>query len=79
MEATYEEIIDNVNKHEELKKMKSLVMEQNVVFFIYRGCEKTAVVLMNGEDGFYASVQDCPKLTKLKTNPDLLYALCYGI
>ena len=79
MEASYKEILQNVDKHEERKKMKACVIENNVVFFIYRGCENTAVVLMNGQDGFYSSIQECPKLTKLKTNPDLLYALCYGI
>jgi sulfur transfer complex TusBCD TusB component (DsrH family) len=50
-----------------------------VVFFVYRGGANTAVVLLNGENGFYASVQECTKLKQLKTNPDLLYALCYGI
>lgn len=79
MEATYDEILQNVDKHEELKKMKACVIEQNVVFFIYRGCADTAVVLMNGENGFYASIQECTKLKQLKTNPDLLYALCYGV
>ena len=79
MDATYQEIIQNINTHKELKKMKALVLENNVVFFIYRGCADTAVVLMRGPEGFYASVQDCPKTAKLKTNPDLLYALCYGV
>ncbi len=79
MEATYDEILQNVDKHDELKKMKACVMEQNVVFFVYRGGADTAVVFMNSENGFYASIQECPKLTKLKTDPDLLYALCYGV
>lgn len=78
MDATYQEIIQNVDTHKELKKMKNLVMEQNVVFFIYRGCDTNAVVLMGGGGGFHASVHPCPKNAKLKTNPDLLYALCYG-
>jgi len=78
MNATYEEIIQNVNTHPELKKMKKLVMEEKVVFFIYRGCDSKAVVLMGGQGGFHASVHACPKTAKLKTNPDLLYALCYG-
>lgn len=79
MEATYDEIIQNVDRHEELKKMKACVMEQNVVFFVYRGGADTAVVLMKGEIGFYASIQECTKLKQLKTDPAFLYALCYGV
>lgn len=78
MEATYAEIIKNVDTHKELKKMKTLVLQESVVFFIYRGCSDTAVVLMKVEGGLYASIQPCPKTAKLKTNPDFLYALCYG-
>ena len=78
MEATYAEIIQNIDTHEELKKMKELVMTEKVVYIIYRGGETNAVIMMNLGAGFHASVQSCPKNAKLKTNPDLLYALCYG-
>ena len=79
MDATYDEIIKNIDRHDELKKMKALVMTEKVVFIIYRGGETNAVIMMNLGNGFHASVQPCPKNTQLKTNPDLLYALCYGI
>ena len=78
MDATYEEILQNMNTHEELKKMKALVMTEKVVFIIYRGGETNAVIMMNLGNGFHASVQSCPRNAKLKTNPELLYALCYG-
>ena len=78
LEATYAEIIQNIDTHEELKKMKALVMTEKVVFIIYRGGETNAVIMMNLGSGFHASVQSCPKNAKLKSNPDLLYALCYG-
>jgi len=78
MEATYAQIIQNIDTHEELKKMKALVMAEKVVFIIYRGGEKNAVIMMNLGNGFHASVQRCPKNAELKTNPELLYALCYG-
>ena len=71
-DATYEEIIANVDKH------KKCVMEENVIFFIYRGCEDKAIIMMCMNE-FYMSVCDCPKVTKMKTNPDLLYALSYGV
>ena len=77
MDATYDEIIQNIGTHEELKKMKSLVMQKKVVFIIYRGGETNAVIMMNLY-GFHTSVQSCPKNADLKTNPDFLYALCYG-
>ena len=75
--ATYDEIIANVDKHKDLKAMKKCVMEEKTVFFIYRGCEEKAIVMMCLND-FYMAVCDCPKVAKMKTNPDLLYALCYG-
>lgn len=78
MEATYAQIIKNIDTHEELTKMKALVMTEKVVYIIYRGGEKNAVIMMNLGSGFHASVQSCPKNAKLKSNPDLLYALCYG-
>jgi hypothetical protein len=78
MDATYAQIIQNIDSHKELKKMKALVMEEKVVFIIYRGGETNAVIMMNLGNGFHASVQSCPKNAKLKTNADLLYALCYG-
>lgn len=77
-DASYEEIMSSVDEHKELKAMKKCVMEENVVFFIYRGCEDKAIVMMC-MDEFYMSVCDCPKVTRMKTNPDLLYALCYGV
>ena len=78
MEASYAQIIENIDTHKELKKMKALVMAEKIVYIIYRGGEKMAVIMMNLGNGFHASVQNCPKNAKLKTNPDLLYALCYG-
>ena len=78
MSATYAQIIQNIDTHKELKKMKALVMTEKVVFIIYRGGETNAVIMMNLGNGFHASVQSCPKNAKLKSNPDLLYALCYG-
>jgi len=77
LEASYDEIMQNVDSHEELKKMKKVVMESKVVFFIYRGCEDTAIVMMNN-NGFHMSVQSCPKVLKFTTDPNLIYALCYG-
>ena len=77
-EASYQDIMTSVDTHKDLKQMKKTVMEENVVFFIYRGCEDTAIIMMNCE-GFYMQVCPCPKVLKLKTNPDLVYALCYGI
>ena len=76
-DASYEDIIASVDTHKELKAMKKVVMEENVVFFIYRGCEDKAIIMMCHDD-FYMSVCDCPRVTKMKTNPGLLYALCYG-
>jgi len=78
MQASYSEIIQSIDTHKELKKMKALVMEKKVVFIIYRGGEKNAVIMMNLGNGFHASVQSCPKNAKLKSNPDFLYTLCYG-
>lgn len=76
-DATYDEIIRSVDTHKDLKKMKSLVMESKVVFFIYRGCDDSAIIMMNNE-GFYIGVCPCPKILRLRSDPDLLYALCYG-
>ena len=45
LDATYDEIINNIDTHKELKTMKALVIEKNVVFFIYRGCERNAVAI----------------------------------
>jgi len=78
LDATYSEIIQNIDTHKELKKMKALVMTEKVVFIIYRGGETNAVIMMNLGNGFHASVQSCPKNAKLKSDPNLLYALCYG-
>lgn len=78
MEASYDEIIENIDTHKELKKMKALVMHEKVIFIIYRGGETNAVIMMNLGNGFHASIQSCPKNADLKTNPELLYALCYG-
>ena len=77
-DASYQDIMASVDDHKELKQMKKTVMEENVVFFIYRGCEDKAIIMMNCE-GFYMQVCPCPKVLKLKTNPDLVYALCYGV
>ena len=77
-DASYEDIIASVDTHKDLKQMKKVVMEENVVFFIYRGCEDKAIIMMCHDD-FYMSVCDCPKVAKMKTSPDLLYALCYGV
>ena len=49
----------SVDDHAELKQMKKTVMEENVVFFVYRGCEDKAIIMMNCE-GFYMQV--CPVL-----------------
>lgn len=76
-DASYEDIIASVDTHKDLKAMKRVVMEEHVVFFIYRGCEDKAIVMMNN-DGFFMSVCDCPKVTRLRSDPDLVYALCYG-
>ena len=77
IEASYDEIMASVDTHKDLKQMKKAVMEANVVFFIYRGCDDKAIIMMNcGE--FYMQVCPCPKVLRLKTNPDLIYALCYG-
>lgn len=76
--ASYQDIMACVDTHEDLKQMKKTVMEESVVFFIYRGCEANAIIMMNCE-GFYMQVCPCPKVVKLKTNPDLVYALCYGV
>ena len=77
-DASYQDIMASVDTHKELKKMKRVVMEENVVFFIYRGCDDKAIIMMC-QDKFYMSICDCPKVTKLKSDPDLLYALCYGV
>ena len=77
-DASYQDIMASVDTHKELKEMKRVVMEENVVFFIYRGCEDKAIIMMCHDD-FYMSVCDCPKVMKLKSDPDLLYALCYGV
>ena len=77
-QASYQDIMASVDDHKELKQMKKTVMEENVVFFVYRGCEDKAIIMMNCE-GFYMQVCPCPKVLKLKTNPDLVYALCYGV
>lgn len=77
-EASYQDIMASVDTHKDLKQMKKTVMEENVVFFVYRGCEDKAIIMMNCE-GFYMQVCPCPKAMRLKTNPDLVYALCYGV
>ena len=76
-DASYDEIIRSVDTQEYLKQMKSLVMESKVVFFIYKGCDDSAIVMMNNA-GFYIGVCHCPKILRLRSDPDLLYALCYG-
>ena len=76
-DATYKEIIATVDTHKDLKQMKHLVMESKDVFFIYRGCDDHAIVMMNHK-GFYMSVCPCPKVLRLRSDPDLVYALCYS-
>ena len=76
-DASYEEIIQSVDTQKDLKQMKSLVMESKVVFFIYRGCDDSAIIMMNNE-GFYVGVCPCPKILRLRSDPNLLYALCYS-
>lgn len=78
-EASYSDIMASVDSHDELKQMKSLVMEKGVCFFMYRGCENTAIIMMKQMDKLYMNVCPCPSVMKLKSNPELVYALCYGV
>jgi len=77
-DASYDDIIASVDSHKDLKAMKKVVIEENVVFFVYRGCEDRAIIMMMADE-FHMQVCDCPKVLKLKSNPDLVYALCYGV
>lgn len=79
LDASYEDIMASVDAHKELKAMKRTVMEESVVFFIYRGGEDTAMVMMNMDGEFCMHVKDCTKVKRLHSDPDFLYALCYGI
>lgn len=78
-EASYGDIMASVDSHDELTQMKSLVMEKGVCIFMYRGCEDTAIVMMKQKNKLYMRVCPCPSVMKLKSNPSLVYALCYGI
>ena len=79
LDATYQEIMASVGTHKELKAMKTTVMEEGVVFFVYRGGDDIAIVMMRMGGEFCMHVCPCPKVKQLNTNKDLLYALCYGI
>lgn len=79
LDATYEEVMSSVDTHKDLKAMKKTVMEEGVVFFVYRGGDDNAIVMMRMDGVFCMHVCPCPKVKQLKSNTDLLYALCYGI
>lgn len=78
LDASYKDIIANVNTHKDLKAMKQTVIEEGVVFFIYRGGEDHAIVMMHNNT-FSMHVCPCPGIKRLESNPDLIYAMCYGI
>ena len=65
-EASYQDIMASVDTHKDLKEMKKTVMEENVVFFVYRGCEDKAIIMMNCE-GFYMQVCPCPPKQSVST------------
>ena len=79
LDASYKDIMASVDTHRELKAMKRAVMEESVVFFVYRGGDDTAMVMMNVDGEFCMHVKDCSKVKRLHSDPDLLYALCYGV
>ena len=79
LDASYRDIMASVDAHKELKAMKRTVMEESVVFFIYRGGEDTAMVMMNVDGECCMHVQDCRRVKRLHSDPELLYALCYGV
>ena len=77
--ATYEDIISSVHTHDELKRMRDVVLSEGVCFFIYRGCEDKAIVMFKQRGQLYMRVCACPSILRFDTNPDLLYAMCYGV
>ena len=77
--ATYEEILASVHTHEELKKMRDVVLSEGVCFFIYRGRDDHAIVMMKQNDELYMSVCPCPSVLRFDTDHNLLYAMCYGV
>ena len=70
---SYEEII--ISTDERLLKIKETIVENNVVFFLYKGMENRAIVMFKNNDGVYSKI--CPCEIK-KSNPELLYVLCYS-
>ena len=79
IDASYEDIMASVDTHNDLKAMKRTVMEEGAVFFVYRGGDDHAIVMMRVDGVFSMHVCPCPKVKKFKTDPDLVYALCYGL
>ena len=77
--ATYAEILASVDEHEELKQMRNLVLSEGVCFFIYRGRDDRAIVMMKQGEALYTKICPCPKVLRLDTDPDLVYAMCYGV
>lgn len=78
-DASYEEIMASVDTHTDLKHMKRTVLDEGVCFFIYRGGHDEALLMIRQEGSLYMKVCPCPKVLDLKTNPELLYAMCYGV
>ena len=78
-DASYEEIMQSVDTHKDLKHMKRAVLDEGVCFFIYRGRHDEALLMVRRQQSLYMKVCPCPKVLNLKSNPDLLYAMCYGV
>ena len=78
-DASYKEIIASVDSHKDLKQMKKVVIDEGVCFFLYRGNEDSVVVMMKENDSIHMQECQCPNVMKLKSNPDYLYVLCYGV
>ena len=72
-DATYDEVIASMDTHTFLKNVKQTSLQQNVLFFIYRGNEDTVILVTPG--------CICKKVTANINTPGdsrKLYVLCYS-
>ena len=73
MPHSYEEIL--ISNDPRIEKIKEMIMESNVVFFIYRGLSDRAIVMFKTNEGVFSKI--CPCGIK-KSDPDLIHVLCYS-
>ena len=74
VDASYEDLM--VSTDARMRDMKRVVLEEGVVFFLYRGLSDKALVMFRTPEGVHMQV--CPCDVK-RSDPDLIYAMCYGV